>query len=304
MSLSDPFEQPLLDFGVSKLIDEQNDIKIYKCNLSWFLRDILPENYIYQRNIDDSHVMNLLKAYKSKKYIFIHDGFKLAKLNDKFYLVDGQHRIKALEKINKNKLENIFVIITIYNVKNLMELQQLFRELNNGKPIHEEELIKEGYLELVECIAQFRKEITEHDTGKEGFISKRRLAQFLQTKNLLESGKELEEIINQIKIKNINMTDDPTFQWIDNLFEPIEKQHWKITEKTRKYLKYEYIYTYTDKNKMYGLLWSDIEKKLVKKITPPDLVEFLNLPKPCVLLYNDFTKHMKNKLGELYLEIK
>lgn len=54
---------------------------------------------------------------------------------------------------------------------------------------------------------------------------------------------------------------------------------------------------------MYGHLWKDIEMKLKNKVTPSDLVEFLNLSKPCILLYNTFTKEMKNKLGELYLSI-
>lgn len=231
--MNDPFNPPLLDFGVSTLIDTNEDIKMYKCDFHWFVKDVLHENYIYQRMLNDDHVNNLYKAYNSKKNIFVHDGFKLANFNNKFYLIDGQHRLKALEKLNQTKTKNLRVLITIYTVKNISELQQLFKELNNGIPINIEELIEDKYLAFVEELSKFRNEITEHDTAKEGFISKRRLAQFLQAKNILDSKNSTDDIINIIKKKNINMADDPLFLWVDALFEPTITYHWVITEKTR-----------------------------------------------------------------------
>jgi hypothetical protein len=110
-----------------------------------FLRDITINELreistpIFQRQISDSHVDDLYNFHMGQKY---ETGYVeplgvlvTATLNNKIYIIDGQHRRKAYLRLNDYINQPIQVIIQNWNVSSEEEMKELFIQLNKNCPI-------------------------------------------------------------------------------------------------------------------------------------------------------------------------
>lgn len=113
----------------------------------------------------------ILEIYNSQKNeyeknggILLLDALSLCKYKNKYYLIDGQHRLAALVKLQKEgyKLPKIFCLST--NVNNEMELKQIFKYVNNRSPISDiyfEEICGESKRIIENLVNMLEKKYTK-----------------------------------------------------------------------------------------------------------------------------------------------
>ena len=110
-------------------IQEQNDFDLIISNSkeikissggNYFIRygkikkliPIINKSWDYQREISQDHVNKLMISIRSKNHL--HGIISLCSINNKIYIVDGQHRIMALQLlIEKDLIHDIDMIITL-----------------------------------------------------------------------------------------------------------------------------------------------------------------------------------------------
>ena len=117
--------------------------------------------WAYNRKLDPKHVFNIKKQIVKNKYI--HGIFSVVYFTDfsenineqgNYYLIDGQHRYKALEQIkNKHLIKD--VIVNIYNVNSEEEIIKLFKDINNTKPLNPKETPN---LKIISAIEKLEKD--------------------------------------------------------------------------------------------------------------------------------------------------
>lgn len=94
-----------------------------------------------QRIVDDDKVEEIIKS--ALKFHKEHNHFNFAvssapnlhKLNDKFYLIDGQHRLQALEILYNKYSHNIEFFIAIVEVNTMTELEYNYNMINKNTPL-------------------------------------------------------------------------------------------------------------------------------------------------------------------------
>lgn len=97
----------------------------------------------FQRVDNDMHLENIyngiLEYYNKYNKIFIPGIITLCKVENNFnkmLLIDGQHRIKCLEKFYKeNKVEKLKIRCDIYKLNNLETAKLLYNIINNTKKV-------------------------------------------------------------------------------------------------------------------------------------------------------------------------
>lgn len=124
--------------------------------LMGYFSPIKPFLFSENRNIDQSHIENLLKksikSFKEDKYIPITCGqISLAKLGTEIKIIDGQHRLNVLNLLISDYIEiNEFlktqkILIRIYNATDFEDMKNHFNEINTNhlpvpKMFHDEDL--------------------------------------------------------------------------------------------------------------------------------------------------------------------
>lgn len=93
----------------------------------------------FQRDLDISRceeiVKNMNNFFQKNSFYKIIGTIYLAKINDIYYLIDGQHRLHAAQMIYNLTNVDIYVDLHIYHCKNLDEVYELFQILNFNKEI-------------------------------------------------------------------------------------------------------------------------------------------------------------------------
>ncbi len=91
--------------------------------------------WAFNRILDKKRVQELCKGILDSKCV--HGVFTIACHESKNYLIDGQHRqqalIKAVEK--DGTCLDFPIMVMIYNVENEAEIVDLFKKVNNTKPL-------------------------------------------------------------------------------------------------------------------------------------------------------------------------
>jgi len=102
------------------------------------------ENFInvpcwaFNRPLDRKRVRELYKGIMCSK--FVHGVFTIASHEDKMYLIDGQHRQQALIKAcESEECLDLPIMVIIYYVDNEAEIVDLFKQVNNTKPLDPKE---------------------------------------------------------------------------------------------------------------------------------------------------------------------
>lgn len=100
-----------------------------------------------QRGIDDDHVRAMVKdqcdEFERTNCFSMLQSITVAKLNDRIYVLDGQHRIRAFDLLrqeNKMPVETLILPVVHYSVSNLAELTEYYTRINKHRPVHPLEL--------------------------------------------------------------------------------------------------------------------------------------------------------------------
>lgn len=174
-----------------------------------------------QRKVEETHVDELKELFetnfkKNGEFIFydpIHIGKK--KDDDKYYVLDGQHRISTVEyfvKSNKYAIQQIPAII--WYVNNEKEFIDLFHKINNRLSLDKLKLMQVKLLEIIqEFEKKYGKDIWKKNRpfiNKEKFVEKLRETDSvhkLTTTEIMEKIYKINEKLRQLprskRVKNV-----------------------------------------------------------------------------------------------------
>jgi hypothetical protein len=128
-------------------INPDNHIFLYQSNelLNLFENE---NNLIYsdkcievQRSLDPEHLQEILKYqvkyYQLKQHYFYPTPIIVCKLNDKYTIIDGQHRYESIKTLtNLYKQRDAFTIpVSVILVETKEEIVEYFKIINMNKPI-------------------------------------------------------------------------------------------------------------------------------------------------------------------------
>jgi hypothetical protein len=92
-----------------------------------------------QRSIDDEHVNKLLsyqiKHYEKYKEFFFPRQIIIGLLNNKFYVMDGQHRLHCIKYLVTKYQKDIELNVSILILKDECELDEKFLAINQNTPV-------------------------------------------------------------------------------------------------------------------------------------------------------------------------
>ena len=114
------------------------EIKIYKTSDLLHLEIKKPE---IQRILENNKVDDIIKYQldhnkKYGKFNFNVSGLiNIHKLDDELFLIDGQHRFKALEKLYDKYSHDISFFVEIVTVKSYEELKENYSMINKNTPL-------------------------------------------------------------------------------------------------------------------------------------------------------------------------
>jgi hypothetical protein len=94
---------------------------------------------IFQRHIDDKHVDELVEFYK-ENINNINDSrilFGFLKTTNEYHIIDGQHRLSAINKIlnETREFDKVNIAITVKICNNMEELFATYKEVNYNHPL-------------------------------------------------------------------------------------------------------------------------------------------------------------------------
>jgi hypothetical protein len=85
----------------------------------------------YQTDIDENKVEQMVKSYlKNPDYFIFKNKIVVAIINEKLYLIDGQHRFQMIQQLYINHDIDDYVYICYFNVNTDDEMRKLFFEIN------------------------------------------------------------------------------------------------------------------------------------------------------------------------------
>jgi hypothetical protein len=86
----------------------------------------------FQRQIDEDHVEEIIEYYKTNHMLC--GALSLCFLNEKYYIVDGQHRFVAMRRIKDEEPDYSF-FCHVYTCKTEEDMFKLFSQINSCKPL-------------------------------------------------------------------------------------------------------------------------------------------------------------------------
>jgi len=141
-------------YNVREQTDNTGSVNIYIADGRKFVKDI--EFWAFNRPIDEEHVENIFNNYvqdmKENKVLpnlrTICVGYR--KDENVYYLLDGQHRIRALKKfLKKYSSKKVNVIIEVHSLSDEDETVSLFNQVNNSKILQAEETPHKGAMKII-----------------------------------------------------------------------------------------------------------------------------------------------------------
>jgi hypothetical protein len=93
-----------------------------------------------QRDLDENRIPTIIQHIKQTLAIGcepIFGAIILVQLNNKLYIIDGQHRFRSLEEYYRIYNQLIPFIAIVYNIKDPDMMQFIFRTINSGIPVPE-----------------------------------------------------------------------------------------------------------------------------------------------------------------------
>jgi hypothetical protein len=127
-------------------------------NLTDFNQLSSVETPVFQRALDETRVVELIQYVKTKldeNKPPVLGVISLAKISGKLYILDGQHRLEAFRRIPDYR--SIAIMTIVYEVKNIIEAQQIFRDINLSVPVSEVFLVNPSTINLAQNELQSQK---------------------------------------------------------------------------------------------------------------------------------------------------
>ena len=126
---------------MKNIIKFQNKtIKIVKTNelLKYDLKKPNIQRILNKKKVDDiiNYQLNQLKNRHNTNFLGLIT-INYCNLDKKYYLIDGQHRYRALLELYENYSHNVDICIEIVNVNNFEELKENYNIINNNTPLPE-----------------------------------------------------------------------------------------------------------------------------------------------------------------------
>jgi hypothetical protein len=128
----------LKKFG--SIVDTIDNLEIRKIYPTLFIKQVALELPAIQRDINSSHVDELVKAILAKPSILNDNRILIGIYDDKFYIVDGQHRIKAIQQIVETPEYSDFIFpndiwIHFKLCKTFREIEETYSCVNRNFPL-------------------------------------------------------------------------------------------------------------------------------------------------------------------------
>ena len=161
-----------------------------------------------QRAIDDSKVESMIEEYIQRPHFLrFKNQIVIGVLRNKWYLVDGQHRIEMARRgFEKYNLEDEFIFCW-YKCSNEDEMRELFNSLNKDS-IGNEYYVSQDHLQQIkldELVTLLKKNYGEHFASRKQNDSTYTVMEFrdqLIQRNLLLDGMTAQATLNLLKCKN------------------------------------------------------------------------------------------------------
>lgn len=186
----------------------------------------------FQRILNDDNIREIEKEHQNNTLNTIL--FEIGYLNNEYYLIDGQHRYRALLNINNEKYE---FTVHLHKVNSVEELKNLFFLINKHTKIPDEWINIDSHDELKINMSNIFNLFIFRESLK---TSKKP-----QRPNL--SRTELENIITNLYQENIKLT-YKHFNELNNFYKNLESNNFPfITNKSNE----EYLTKCNEKNECY-----------------------------------------------------
>jgi hypothetical protein len=169
---------------LGNLIFENAHVKLYVTRAKKFVTTV--KVWIGQRPLNRDHVMKLAKEFTKQGHVM--GTFKVVRSEDgKIQLLDGQHRVSAINEILKLQPEfNCDLIIELYETDRLESNStlKLFEKANNVLNVKPEDISHKSALSVVDKLSsQFKLVFKDVEDGKRcirPYIDKRKLFEKLK----------------------------------------------------------------------------------------------------------------------------
>lgn len=95
-----------------------------------------------QRGLDETHIQNMIcdqkHEYNINKCFSMLQSMTVGVLGDDSYLLDGQHRVKAFQELDKSgyPIQDVVIPIVTYIASTKEELTEYYNRINKHMPIH------------------------------------------------------------------------------------------------------------------------------------------------------------------------
>lgn len=252
-----------------------------------------------QRVIDNTKVEDIVKFQLN---FFKENGFfnftasgpiNIHYFQEKYYLVDGQHRLESLEKLYKHHSHNIEVYVLIVNVTSIKQLELNYNMINKNTPLPDFSCFSSIDKEIPETVAYYFQ--NEYPTIWSKSSRARRphiyfnffqesLAFICQHLNI-KSSHQLQELVTSYNQK--------ISSWDISSFKNINDSVYRKAKDTGLYLG-----LFTHQNEDYGYEWS---KKIVEEHTGKIIKKFSSSSKtkiPKKIKNDSWDKYIGSTIGD------
>lgn len=120
--------------------------------------------WAYNRRLDTKRVLDIEKSIRQSK--FVYGTLSICELDEKYYLIDGQHRQKAIEKLIGKGIKLNECLLYIHKVNNEDDIYNLFKIVNDTKPLDPKETPSIIISKAVDKLAKDYPKAIKSDTNR------------------------------------------------------------------------------------------------------------------------------------------
>ncbi len=169
-------KKPVFSFPTLNTLEISDERTIITVDVVSFLETF--SIWSCNRRLDNTHVA-LLKTQILESGL--NGIFTVATIDNRYYIVDGQHRYEALHEIYESGTQfKTKVVADIYRVRDEEEIFRLFKKANASRPLTEEDSPKLMLINVVDkLIKQYPQCIRDVNKTIYPYITKKHIAELL-----------------------------------------------------------------------------------------------------------------------------
>lgn len=160
----EPYEQEISDdrMGCQAMFQNPFSTKgewnMFEVDASMFVMYVKP--WDHQRKLRDEHVDYLTKVLENGDAMI--DWFKICVLDGDYFLIDGQHRQRAMKRYLSNQPPPFTIFAMVKQVASDSEIRKEFRKANTLLPMKLAELPEEKSVGVIDMIKKQYKGVFRH----------------------------------------------------------------------------------------------------------------------------------------------